>query len=118
MTTVWRLRPRSCLTPVAVLVPAHPWLFGRLDHRFGHHRRYARAGLRALIAATGAELESLRSFNLLGVPGWLVAGRTGLFDVDERSLRVYEGLVRWWRPVEDAVRPPVGLSLVARATKR
>jgi SAM-dependent methyltransferase len=111
----------SALAPggeLAVLVPAHPWLFGRLDRRFGHHRRYTRARLRGLIAAAGAELVSLRSFNLLGVPGWLVAGRTGLFDVDERSLRVYEGLVRWWRPVEDAIRPPVGLSLVARATKR
>jgi SAM-dependent methyltransferase len=102
---------------LAVLVPAHPFLFGRLDKRFAHIRRYTRPGLLALVREAGAELTSLRSFNLLGVPGWWIAGRTELLDISERSLKVYEALVRFWRPVEDALRPPLGLSLVARARK-
>lgn len=102
---------------LAVLVPAHPYLFGRLDRRFGHYRRYTRPRLRALISDAGAELTSLRSINALGVPGWWLAGRTEKMDITEGSLRVYETLVRLWRPVEDALRPPVGLSLVARARK-
>jgi SAM-dependent methyltransferase len=102
---------------VAVLVPAHPLLFGRLDRQFGHFRRYTRPGLRNLIADAGAELTSLRSFNALGVPGWFVAGRTGLLDIGEGSLRAYETLVPLWRAVEERLRPPVGLSLVARARK-
>jgi SAM-dependent methyltransferase len=110
----------SSLVPggeLAVLVPAHPFLFGRLDSRFGHFRRYTRRTLRALIGEAGAELTSLRSFNLLGVPGWWIAGRSRLLDIDERSLRAYELLVRLWRPIEDAMRPPLGLSLVARARR-
>ena len=103
---------------LAVLVPAHPWLHSRLDERFDHCRRYTREGVRTLVAEAGAELTSLRSFNLLGVPGWLVAGKTGWIDISPRSLRVYETLVRYWRPVEDRLRPPVGLSLVVRAVKR
>jgi SAM-dependent methyltransferase len=102
---------------LAVLVPAHPFLFGRLDRRFGHVRRYTRTGLRELFASAGAEVTDLRSFNLLGVPGWIVAGRTGLIDVSDRSLRVFEALARVARPVEDALRPPLGLSLVARGRK-
>jgi len=102
---------------VAVLVPAHPFLFGRLDRRFGHFRRYTREHVRKLIANAGGELTSLRGFNALGVPGWWIAARTDRLDIDERSLRVYEALVRVWRPVEDAVGTPLGVSLVARARR-
>lgn len=102
---------------LAVLVPAHPFLFGRLDRKFGHHRRYTRAALRDLIRNAGAELTSLRSFNALGVPGWWLAGHTELLDITERWVRTYEVLIRLGRPVEDRLRPPLGLSLVARARK-
>lgn len=102
---------------LAVLVPAHPFLFGRLDRRFGHFRRYTRPAVRELIRDAGAELTSLRSFNALGVPGWWIAGHTELLDISERSLRAYEALVRFWRPVEDRLRPPLGISLVARARR-
>ena len=102
---------------LAVLVPAHPFLFGRLDERFGHFRRYTRPRLRSLIRDSGAELTSMRSFNLLGVPGWWLAGRTARLDIREDWLRAYEALVPLWRPVEDVLRPPLGLSLVARARK-
>ena len=113
-SVVAALRPGGEL---AVLVPAHPVLFGRLDRRFGHFRRYTRPALRRLITGAGAELVGLRSFNLLGVPGWWLAGRTRWHDIGEGSLRAYEALVRFSRPVEDALRLPVGLSLVARARR-
>jgi SAM-dependent methyltransferase len=102
---------------LAVLVPAHPFLYGRLDERFGHFRRYTRQRLRVLIRDAGADLTDLRSFNTLGVPGWWIAGRTERLDISDGSLRAYEALVRFWRPVEDRLRPPLGLSLVARARK-
>jgi SAM-dependent methyltransferase len=102
---------------LAVLVPAHPFLYGRLDEGFGHFRRYTRPLVRALVRDAGAELTGLRSFNLLGVPGWWIAGHTERLDISEGSLRVYEALLRFWRPVEDRLRPPLGLSLVARARK-
>jgi SAM-dependent methyltransferase len=109
------LRPDGEL---ALLVPAHPALYGRLDRRFEHQRRYTRTRVRTLLQAAGFELETLRSFNLLAVPGWWVAGRTSALDITDGSLRANEALVRLWRPLEDRLRPPVGLSLVARARKR
>jgi SAM-dependent methyltransferase len=100
-----------------VLVPAHPRLFGSLDRAYGHRRRYTTAAVRRIVAAAGLELVSLRPFNLLGVPGWWLKSRLGRTRLDRRSLAAYEQLVRVWRPVEERLRPPAGLSLVAIARK-
>jgi SAM-dependent methyltransferase len=110
----------SALEPggeVVVLVPAHPALFGRLDREFGHFRRYTRDSLRQLIRDAGADLTSMRSFNLLGVPGWWLAGHSSAVNITGNSLKVYELLVRFWRPIEERLRPRAGLSLVARARR-
>jgi len=102
---------------IGVLVPAHPRLFGRLDRGYGHERRYTRASLLALLEGAGLRVEDIHSFNLLGVPGWWVKNRVGSPGVDTRSLSVYESLLRAWRPLEERLRPSVGLSLVALAQK-
>ena len=102
---------------LAILTPAHPSLYGRLDRTYGHFRRYTRRQLGALISASGAELISMRSFNALGVPGWWLAGKTHAVDITDGALAVYETLVVPWRPIEELLRLPVGLSLVARARK-
>ena len=112
---------RDALDPrgrLALLVPAHPKLFGALDRTYGHYRRYTREGLRRLLVENGFAVDDLRSFNLLGVPGWWVAGRSqGDARIGEGSLRVYEALVRAWRPLENRVRVPWGLSLIAQARR-
>lgn len=102
---------------LAILVPAHPALFNRLDRSFGHFRRYTQSSLRALVRDAGAELSSIRSFNALGIAGWWAAGKTERVQVTAGPLAVYEQLVRVWRPIEERLRPPLGLSLVARARK-
>ncbi len=102
---------------IGVLVPAHPSLFGRLDRGYGHERRYTRESLRAVLEGSGLVVEDLHSFNLLGIPGWWVKNRVGSPGVDARSLRVYERLLRVWRPIEERLRPSVGLSVVAVARK-
>lgn len=106
------LRPGGWLV---LLVPAHPRLFGSLDRRYGHCRRYTRELVRDLVAGARLELSDLYSFNLLGVPGWWVTGRRSEPSISPRALRVYELLLKLWRPIERRVRPPAGLSLVAHA---
>jgi len=108
------LRPGGWL---GLLVPAHPALFGPLDRRYGHARRYDRERVRQIAAAAGLELIDLYSFNLLGVVGWWVKNRRPSARIDRGSLRAYEILLRGWRPVERRVRLPWGLSLVARARR-
>lgn len=108
------LRPGGAL---GLLVPAHPRLYGSLDRHYGHHRRYTRERVRRLLADAGLAEVSLRSFNLLGVAGWWTKCRLGSTTLDARSMAVYERLLPFWRPLEDALRPPWGLSLVAVARR-
>lgn len=108
------LRPGGTL---ALLVPAHPRLYGKLDRQYGHFRRYDRARVRRLVAKAGLELDDLYSFNLLGVPGWIVKNRLSEPSLDSGSLRAYEALLKLWRPIEDRVRFPWGLSLIALARR-
>jgi SAM-dependent methyltransferase len=103
---------------LVALVPAHPRLFGELDRRFAHHRRYTRESLRRLVEQSGLAVTDVRAFNLLGVPGWWVQSRRRDPSLDERSLAAYEALLRVWRPVEDRVRFPWGLSVIAHARRR
>jgi SAM-dependent methyltransferase len=101
---------------LVLLVPGHPRLFGALDRRYGHHRRYDRSRLERVVREAGLELDELYSFNALGIPGWWVTNRrrSGA-RIGTRSLRAYELLLRLWRPVETRWRPSVGLSLIAKA---
>jgi SAM-dependent methyltransferase len=100
-----------------VLVPAHPRLFGSLDRAFGHHRRYTRLALGEIVEGAGLMIRALYSFNLLGVAGWWAKSRTGATQLDSGSLSAYELLVRAWRPLEERLGLPWGLSLIVRAEK-
>ena len=111
----------EALTPggaLGLLVPAHPRLYGALDRRFGHERRYTREHLRAVVEGAGLEVERLYSFNLLGVAGWLVNRRRANPSIDARSLRAYELLLPPFRALERRRTPPFGLSLIVHARKR
>jgi SAM-dependent methyltransferase len=108
------LRPGGTL---ALLVPAHPRLYGTLDRQYGHYRRYDRARVVEVIAGSGLHLDRLYSFNLLGVAGWVVKNRMSEPSLDSRSLGVYEQLLKLWRPIEDRLELPWGLSLIAHARR-
>ncbi len=108
------LRPGGILS---LLVPAHPWLYGRLDEVYGHERRYTRPVVRGLVEGAGLEVLDLRSFNALGIVGWMAKSRVGDATLDPRSLRAYERILPLWRGVERMVRLPVGLSIVVHARR-
>ncbi|MEJ7790170.1 MAG: methyltransferase domain-containing protein [Thermoleophilaceae bacterium] len=108
------LRPGGTMT---VLVPAEPRLYGSLDHAYGHHRRYTRDHLRGLLTRAGLEVQDIYSFNLLGVPGWWLSSLRGARAIGAGSLAAYDQALVAWRPLERALRPRVGLSLVAHARR-
>jgi SAM-dependent methyltransferase len=108
------LRPGGTL---AVLVPAHPRLFNRLDRRFGHERRYSARRLRWLAGEAGLAIERLERFNALGILGWLIEGLDPQPAIRPRALRAYERVLGSWRRFEDRVRLPFGLSLIVHARR-
>lgn len=60
-----RLKPGGKLV---MTVPAHQWMWSAHDVVNHHHRRYSKAGLRALIAASPLELDAIGYFNSLLFP--------------------------------------------------
>ncbi|MDQ3742290.1 MAG: class I SAM-dependent methyltransferase [Actinomycetota bacterium] len=109
------LRPGGVLT---LLVPAHPRLYGKLDVKYEHARRYTKERLRDVVERAGLDVLDLYRFNALGILGWVVKNRTGDPRLDPRSLAAYERILPAYRfLVEDRVRPPVGLSLIVHARR-
>lgn len=111
---------------LVITVPALDWLYGRRDRDIGHYRRYDRAMLRRLTIGQPITVEELRFWNGLGVLPRLVTEkllgrrmdesfRYGEPDLKTRLLR--GALDTWFRTVERYTRPPLGLTLILKATR-
>jgi SAM-dependent methyltransferase len=108
------LRPGGRL---ALVVPAGEKLFGSLDDAYGHWRRYEPQGLRALIEASGLEIDVLEHVNALAVPAWRAKSAIPGARVGGGSIRAYDRLLAAWRPLEERLRPRSGLSLFCLARR-
>ena len=103
---------------LAILVPAHPSLYGHYDAMDGHFRRYTKAGLRDVIARSGLSVERLYRFNLVGAAGWWVQYRLLRRKIHQPGhFKVLQAILPALKAIEARVKPPVGLSLVALARK-
>ena len=108
------LRPGGNL---ALVVPAVPRLFGALDDAYGHWRRYDEASLAAVVAGAGLEVERLRPMNGPGLAAWWLKNRRPGARVGAGSVRATEAVVALWRPLEDRVALPAGLTLCCVARR-
>jgi SAM-dependent methyltransferase len=97
-----------------MFVPAMPGLYGSLDERFGHYRRYTLAKLGALCRKVEYETVRLAHFDLFGViPWWLVNRVLRCARVSPTMARLYDRCVvpigQW---LEKRITFPVGKNLV------
>src|SRR5207253_638473 len=84
---------------VLLLVPAHRALFGEIDRRVGHERRYDRGLLRRRLVEADFEPVEVRYVNPVGALGWLVASRLlRRPPVPTRSFRPPTALATTGRP--------------------
>jgi SAM-dependent methyltransferase len=103
---------------VAILVPAHPALFGQYDQMEGHFRRYSRQGLRRLVVGSGLDVVRLHRFNMLGAAGWWFQYRLLKKRIHGQGhFRTLQALLPVLKAVEARIKPPIGLSLIAVARK-
>lgn len=100
-----------------VLVPQGRWLYCPLDAVLGHVKRYTATELRTVLERSGLEVESMRQFNRIAVPGWFLNGRVlRRKKFPKIQLKALNTLVPLFRRV-DRLLPWPGLSLVAEARK-
>lgn len=103
-----------------LVVPAGTYLYGTLDRGLGHHRRYERKPLAALVTAAGFTIERLHYMNLAGIPGWFVSSRILRHRILPRAgLKGFNIFTPLFIAVEKALRAladvPWGQSLVCIA---
>ena len=101
---------------VSVFVPAMPGLYGSLDFKSGHYRRYDEELLRQVLLDAGFEPVTTRWMDLLGVFPYFVLYRLlGVSRLDAGSSGLYDSvLVPMSRFLESIIgSPPFGKNLVA-----
>ena len=111
------LRPGGTL---AVFVPAMPSLYGSLDFKSGHYRRYDRDLLRRSVESAGFELVDLHHMDLLGALPYFVMYRLlGVNTLDSGSSNLYDRcIVPVSRFIETRAGAPArGKNLVAVARR-
>jgi glycosyltransferase involved in cell wall biosynthesis len=111
---------RSALRPggrLVLYVPQGPGLYSTLDEVLGHRCRYRKEGLAGELRATGFELEEMRDFNRVAVPGWWLNGkllrRREFGRLQLKLFNMMVPLLRWLDPLV----PCPGLGIIAVATR-
>jgi 2-polyprenyl-3-methyl-5-hydroxy-6-metoxy-1,4-benzoquinol methylase len=108
-------------------VPALRFLYGIRDKKIGHYRRYGRDELIEKLRASGFDIVDIRYWNLLGILPFLFSEKIlhkKLYEGVRYSRRSFFSrllnnlLDRWFCRIENNVRVPIGLSLVAICRKR
>jgi len=102
---------------VVLYVPQGQKLYSSLDEVLGHRCRYSKEELAGELRETGFELESMRDFNHLAIPGWYINGKLLKRRHFSRSqLKLFNMLVPAIRRVDGLV-PGKGLGIIAVARK-
>jgi SAM-dependent methyltransferase len=111
------LRPGGKLL---LFVPALPFLMSKLDKMVGHFRRYQKAELVNKVCDAGAQIESCRYFDLIGVAPWLVLNRLlGSTSFNPAFVTLNDRfVVPVSRTIERLGDPPFGKNLILVATKK
>lgn len=102
-----------------MVVPAMPKLYGEIDSRLGHYRRYTKRTFRQVLIGSDLQIRQLDYMNIVGAVGWFVN-----FVVLRRNsqssgqVKVFDNIIT---PVqsrmERIIPPPFGQSLVVVAEK-
>jgi len=106
------LKPGGCL---ALLVPAHPFLFNGLDEGLHHYRRYHKDGLSRLLSETGFRVRKIWYFNALGALGWFLNGNVLKKTLlPSGQMKLFDLLVPLLK-LERLIPLPFGISVIALA---
>ncbi len=102
---------------LALLVPAHKFLYGAFDRAVGHFRRYEKRELELTLQKTGFSVREMKFFSLGAALPWLINGRLLKRDyLPVGQANLANSLVPLLK-LERLIGPPCGLSLIAIGRK-
>jgi hypothetical protein len=102
---------------LALLVPAHRFLYGEFDRALGHFRRYGRRELATKLGKAGFVVREMNFFSLAAALPWLINGRLLKRDYIPAGQANLANLLVPLLKLERLIGPPCGLSLIAIAQK-
>ncbi|HEY1718994.1 MAG TPA: methyltransferase domain-containing protein [Verrucomicrobiae bacterium] len=102
-----------------LLVPAAPAVFGRIDQRLGHYRRYSKNGLKSVLIESGLDPETIRYFNFVGLCGWWWNAKFAPREKQsDAQIHFFDRFLVPWLSVAERILPaPIGQSLLAVGKK-
>lgn len=102
---------------LVVTAPAFMFLYGQHDMSVGHQRRYTFRSLTSKLSSAGFVVEFQRYWNVPGMFGWLLASRLLGSSPNKLSFPFVREIYDRWLRMEDRLRFPFGLTIVAKARK-
>lgn len=104
-------------TVMITLVPAHPWLYGAIDKRVNHYRRYSKKHLRETLENAGQKVERMFYFNRASVPFWwfqsVLLGQDAIRSSDMKRIDTVLPILK----LEKYFPLPFGQSVIAISRK-
>ena len=100
-------------SPIFLLVPAFPVLYGEHDRADHHFRRYTKVSLRQVVEPLPIEIERDYYMNLPGFFAWFTYVRLMRRRLSEEGIGLYDKVIPLIRAAEERMRPPFGQTLVA-----
>jgi SAM-dependent methyltransferase len=105
---------------IVLWVPAFQALYGPMDRRLDHYRRYRRTDLIRLAAQTGLDLKKIHYVNFVGFFLWWASAHILRQEsLTEAQIDIFDQAVApWLSRLEAVLPPPFGQSLFAVLEKR
>lgn len=101
-----------------LVVPAHRWLYGKIDRAIGHYRRYDKQLAAERMQAAGLHVVETRYINAVGALGWFVSARLLPRETPPAGqLRLFNRVVPLLKRFERRWPPPFGISVLAVGRK-
>jgi SAM-dependent methyltransferase len=103
---------------LVVFVPALPGIYGTLDRRVDHRRRYTKKTLRSALQNAGFVVTEAYYMNMFGILTWFFAGRVlKQKEFHKEACHMLDRIVPCLRALESLGSPPVGQSLIMVAER-
>lgn len=103
-----------------LLVPAKKKAFTKLDTELGHYRRYEKQELINKLVSSGYKVEKIYFFNVVGLISWILRDKVhrNNFHLKPYHITLFDKIVPSLRIIENHMNIPIGISLIAVATKK
>lgn len=104
---------------IFLLVPAKQTAYTQLDKKLGHFRRYEKDELIAKLEHAGFMIKKLYFFNFLGLLSWKIRDKVERgHQIRPYQAALFDMIVPFLKPIENVIKPFVGISLIAIAEKK